>query len=198
MPHLRGWGINISLFETQAKHLQFAGHFYQADKEIFSPLILWCPVGRVQSQKLTCLPWPKWLPGIQDLIPGTWAQLWWIVVFGKKSECPVHSGGWRMMMMMMMMTILCNLFINTFILSHIFPCNEQPNSPDRVLSRIYSFGERSQVAEGDKLPRGSGGKWICTEMQSGAFWDTIVRNVTVCALTSSRLDDFSDIVTYIL
>ena len=33
-------------------------------------------------------------------------------------------------------------------------------------------------------------KWICTEMQSGAFWDTILRNVTVCALTSSRLDDF--------
>ena len=32
-------------------------------------------------------------------------------------------------------------------------------------------------------------KWICTEMQSGAFWDTILRNVTVCALTSSRLDD---------
>ena len=31
-------------------------------------------------------------------------------------------------------------------------------------------------------------------MQSGAFWDTILRNVTVCALTSSRLDDFSDIV----
>ena len=74
-------------------------------------------MGRVQSQKLTCLPWPKWLPGIQDLIPGTWAQLWWIVVFGKKSECPVHSGGWRMMMMMMMMAILCNLFINTLILS---------------------------------------------------------------------------------
>ena len=41
-------------------------------------------------------------------------------------------------------------------------------------------------------------KWICTEMQSGAFWDTILRNVTVCALTSSRLDDFFDIVTYIL
>ena len=74
-----------------------------------------------------------------------------------------------MMMMMMMMTILCNLFINTFILSQIFPCNEQPNSPDRVLSRIYSVGEKSQVAEGDKLPRGSGGKEICTEMQSGEF-----------------------------
>ena len=97
MPHLRGWGINISLFETQAKHLQFAGHFYQADKEIFSSLILWCPVGRVQSQKLTCLPWPKWLPGIQDLIPGTWAQLWWIVVFGRNLNVlstPVVEGWW--------------------------------------------------------------------------------------------------------
>ena len=62
------------------------------------------------------------------------------------------------MMMMMMMTVVCNLFINTFILCQIFPCNEQPNSPDRVLSGIYSFGEKSQVAEGDKLPRGSGGK----------------------------------------
>ena len=30
------------------------------------------------------------------------------------------------------------------------------------------------------------------------FCDTILRNVTVCALTSSRLDDFSHIVTYIL
>ena len=191
-------GLTPLSLSLQQECLQFAGHFYWADEEIFLSLILWCPVGRVQSRKLTCLPWPKWLPGIQDLIPGTWAQLWWIVVFGKKSECPVHSGGWRMMMMMMMMTILCNLFINTFILSQILPCNEQPNSPDRVLSWIYSLGEKSQVAEGDKLPRGSGGKWICTEMQSGAFWDTIVRNVTVCALTSSRLDDFSDIVTYIL
>ena len=62
-----------------------------------------------------------------------------------------------MMMMMMMMTILCNLSINTLILSQIFPCNERPNSPDRVLSRIYSLGEKPQVAEGDKLPRGSGG-----------------------------------------
>ena len=33
-------------------------------------------------------------------------------------------------------------------------------------------------------------------MQSGTFWDTISRNVIMCALTSSRLDDFSDIVTY--
>ena len=33
-------------------------------------------------------------------------------------------------------------------------------------------------------------------MQSCAFCDTILRNVIPCALTSSRLDDFSDIVTY--
>ena len=31
---------------------------------------------------------------------------------------------------------------------------------------------------------------ICAEMQSGAFWDSILRNVTVCALTSSRLNVF--------
>ena len=55
------------------------------------------------------------------------------------------------------------------------------------------------------FPGGSGGmpprnflKWICAEMQSGAFWDSILRNVTVFALTSSCPDDFSDIVTYIL
>ena len=59
--------------------------------------------------------------------------------------------------MTMMMTILCNLSINTLIWSQIFPCNEEPNSPDRVLSRIYGLGQKSQVAEGDKLPRGSGG-----------------------------------------
>ena len=35
-------------------------------------------------------------------------------------------------------------------------------------------------------------------MQSGAFWATILRNVTVCALTSSRRDDFSDVVIYIV
>ena len=29
-------------------------------------------------------------------------------------------------------------------------------------------------------------------------FETILRNVTLCALTSSRLDDFSDIVTCIL
>ena len=71
----------------------------------------------------------------------------------------------------------------------------------RVLSRIYLLGEKSPVANGNKIP--SGGprkfwKWICTEMQSGAFWDIILRNVTVCALNLSHLDDFSDKVTYIL
>ena len=30
------------------------------------------------------------------------------------------------------------------------------------------------------------------------YFETILRNVTVRALTSSRLDNFSDIVTYIL
>ena len=33
-------------------------------------------------------------------------------------------------------------------------------------------------------------QWICSEMQSGAFWDTILRNVTVCAMTLLHLDDF--------
>ena len=48
------------------------------------------------------------------------------------------------------------------------------------------------------MPPGNFLKWICAEMQSGAFWDTILRNVTVSALPSPRPDDFSDIVTYIL
>ena len=34
------------------------------------------------------------------------------------------------------------------------------------------------------------------KMQSDAFWDTIMRNVTVLALTLSRLGDFSDTVNY--
>ena len=75
----------------------------------------------------------------------------------------------------------------------------------RVLSRIYQLREKSWVAEGHKVPRRSGGmpprnllKWICAEMQCGAFCDTILRNVTVCSLISSSLDDFSDIVPCIL
>ena len=55
----------------------------------------------------------------------------------------------------------------------------------RVLSRIHRLGEKSRVGESHELSGGSGGKapppppgnfwkWICTEMQSGAFWDTIL------------------------
>ena len=72
-----------------------------------------------------------------------------------------------------------------------------------VLSGMYFLGEKSQVAEGHKLLRGVRGhaplnffKWICAEMQSGAYWDTILRNVPGCALTSLRLDDFSDSYLY--
>ena len=39
---------------------------------------------------------------------------------------------------------------------------------------------------------------IYPEMQSSAFWDTILRNVTVCPRTLSCLDNFSNIITYIL
>ena len=54
------------------------------------------------------------------------------------------------------------------------------------------------------FPGGSGAcpprnflKWICTEVQSGALWDSMLRNVTVFALTSSCPDDFSHIVSYL-
>ena len=60
------------------------------------------------------------------------------------------------------------------------------------------WGEKSWVAEGDKRPRGVHPPPPHPRMKSGVFWDTILRNVIVCALTSSRLDDFFDIVTYIL
>ena len=40
------------------------------------------------------------------------------------------------------------------------------------------------MAKGHELPMGGN----C--LQSGAFSDTILRNVAVCALTSSRLHDF--------
>ena len=69
---------------------------------------------------------------------------------------------------------------------------------------FISWGRRPEWPKATSLLEGSAPpprdflKWICTEMQSGAFWDTILRNVTVCALTSSRLDDFFDILTYIL
>ena len=55
----------------------------------------------------------------------------------------------------------------------------------RVISRIYRLAN-SRVGEGHEL------------LRSVAFIDIILRNVTVYALTSSRLDDFSDIVAYIL
>ena len=50
------------------------------------------------------------------------------------------------------------------------------------------------MGEGHELPGGAG----VAEMQSGAFLRHILRNVTVCALTSSLLDDSSNTVTYIL
>ena len=56
------------------------------------------------------------------------------------------------------------------------------NGTIRVLSRIYHSGEKSRVAEGDKRPRGVRPH---PRMKSGAFWDTILRNIIVCALTSS-------------
>ena len=81
----------------------------------------------------------------------------------------------------------------------------QPKALSRVLSRIYRLGDKSRVAEGHKLPRGL--RWhgppnfFLKEFSlrcNLVHFETILRNVTVCALTSSRLDDFSDIVTYIL
>ena len=75
----------------------------------------------------------------------------------------------------------------------------------RFLSRIFRLGEKSRVGEGRELPGGSGGmppplgnflKWMCNEMQSGAFWNTVMSYsvlrqgmLTSCALTSSRLDN---------
>ena len=77
----------------------------------------------------------------------------------------------------------------------------------RVLSRIYRLGEKSRVTEGHELPRGV--RWHAPPPEFFFFkeyalrcnlvhFETILRNVTLCALTSSRLDDFSDIVSYIL
>ena len=67
-----------------------------------------------------------------------------------------------------------------------------------VLSRIYRLGEKSQVAEGPEVPRGVQGhaprKFF--EMTEYALWcnlvqfETVLRNITVCALTLSRVDDF--------
>ena len=51
---------------------------------------------------------------------------------------------------------------------------------DRVLSRIYRFGGEVRFlgGSGGMLPR-KFFEWIFAEMQSGAFWDPILRNVTV-------------------
>ena len=79
----------------------------------------------------------------------------------------VNRGAWEEISMDVLSTSAVEgwwwwwLYFVTYLLIRSFwvssPCNERPNSPDRVLSRIYSLGEKSQVAEGDKLPRGSGG-----------------------------------------
>ena len=78
----------------------------------------------------------------------------------------------------------------------------------RVLSRIYRLGEKSWVSEGHKVSKGSGGmpppspKPFQMNMCWDAMWcilrQNFLRNVTVCALTSSSLDDFSDLVPCIL
>ena len=72
---------------------------------------------------------------------------------------------------------------------------------------IYDLSFGGEVPSGRRRRASSAGpgtcspgnvlKWIYAETQSGTFWNTISRNVTMCALTSSRLDDFSDIVTYV-
>ena len=60
------------------------------------------------------------------------------------------------------------------------------------------------MAEGHELPRGVRGHGPpkLKEYALGCslvHFETILRNaIAMCALTSSRLDDFSDIVTYIL
>ena len=53
------------------------------------------------------------------------------------------------------------------------------------------------MTEGDELPRGVQGH-APPEMFIWYILRHNFENVTVCALTSSRLDDFSDTVTYIL
>ena len=59
-----------------------------------------------------------------------------------------------------------------------------------IWGRSPEWPKATSLLEGSAPPPGDFLKWICTKMQSGAFWDTILRNGTVCALTSSRLDDF--------
>ena len=67
------------------------------------------------------------------------------------------------------------------------------------------MGEKSRVAKGHELPRRvrwhGPPKFVLKEYAlrcNLVHFETILRNVTVCALTSSRLDDFSDIVCYFL
>ena len=61
------------------------------------------------------------------------------------------------------------------------------------------------MAEGHELPIGGPLAWPSEIFLKEyalrcnlVHFETILRNVTVCALTSSRLDDFSDIVCYFL
>ena len=75
-------------------------------------------------------------------------------------------------------TVMLNLYQDDYLLGSI---------------QDLSLGEKSRVGEGDELPRKVRGIH-----PRELYFETILRNVTVCALTSSRLDDFSDIVTYIL
>ena len=85
------------------KRLQFAGHYYRADKEkeIISSLILWRPVGRVHSRNLT---YPEGIA--RDLGLDTRHLSSAIANRGDREEISmdvaVHSGGRRMIMMMMM------------------------------------------------------------------------------------------------
>ena len=51
---------------------------------------------------------------------------------------------------------------------------------------------------GDMLPEIFWNEYALRCNLRGVFWDTILRNFTVRALTSSGPDDFSDIVTYFL
>ena len=78
----------------------------------------------------------------------------------------------------------------------------------RVLCRIYSLGEKSQVAEGDKLPRGAGGMppprnffEMNNFMRWDAIWYILRHNCEKCYCVCIDLISsgwFSDIVTYIL
>ena len=61
------------------------------------------------------------------------------------------------------------------------------------------------MAEGHELPMGGPLAWPSEIFLKEyalrcnlVHFETILRNVTVCALTFSRLDDFSDIVCYFL